>query len=316
MIYHRIITIASAILIISAIAFQGCRKGEAFVPEVETMEPFDSDFTQAGCGGTVVTDHGYGVSARGVCWSTDGVPGISDQSTTDGKGLGKFTSKLTSLLPGTRYYVRAWATNKYGTGYGNTMVLIAKPFGDLEGNSYKTVQIGDQIWLAENLRTSYLNDSTPIKMNIIPGLQMNCVWYDNDSAKYDAIYGKLYNWFAVASGKLCPVGWRVPTNADWDILNNYLGGELVAGGKLKTTDTLYWKHLNMGATNEVGFSAMPGGFTPNMSVFDEMRISGNFWSADTLGYEAVYQQLYFNSIVNHRMAQFKGVGCSVRCVME
>jgi uncharacterized protein (TIGR02145 family) len=114
---------------------------------------------------------------------------------------------------------------------------------DFEGNVYKTVKIGDQIWMAENLRSSSYNDGTPI-LELAEGKDWSSTqigafcWYANNEDTYNELYGKLYNWNAVNSKKLAPAGWRVPTDADWAILIEYLGGDKEAGGKLKSTDPL------------------------------------------------------------------------------
>jgi uncharacterized protein (TIGR02145 family) len=133
-----------------------------------------------------------------------------------------------------------------------------------DNEQYKTVKIGNQIWMAENLRSTKFNDGTAI-----PFIEDKKTWrkltvpaycvYDNDMDKHKMIYGNLYNWYVVNMGKLCPAGWHVPTHDEWTALSVYLGGESVAGGKLKETGTIHWKSSNDGATNESGFTALPGG---------------------------------------------------------
>ena len=134
---------------------------------------------------------------------------------------------------------------------------------DIDGNVYDTVVIGSQEWTVQNLKTTKLNDGTAI-----PEVTDNSAWaalttpgrcaYNNDPANR-TIYGELYNWYAVGIGNLAPAGWRVPTDADWTTLTTYLGGLTVAGGKLKESGTTHWHSPNTSGTNEVGFSALPGG---------------------------------------------------------
>ena len=131
---------------------------------------------------------------------------------------------------------------------------------DIDGHVYRTVKIGEQTWMAENLRTSRLNDGTPLRYSPVP-LEVkfpnwtgHYCWYNNDSATHETLYGKLY---AVSSDLLCPSGWHIPTSGEWDILETYLGNN--AGGKMKATGTVYWDPPNTGATNESGFSGLPGG---------------------------------------------------------
>lgn len=140
---------------------------------------------------------------------------------------------------------------------------------DAGGNVYTTVIIGNQEWFTENLRTTKYNNGTPIP-NITSNSEWGNLttgayaWYDNDEATYKYAQGALYNWYAVETGNLCAAGWHVPTDAEWTTLTDYLGGASVAGGKLKATGTIeaetgLWHDPNTGATNETGFTALPGG---------------------------------------------------------
>ena len=131
---------------------------------------------------------------------------------------------------------------------------------DIDGNSYRTVIIGEQEWMGENLKVTRFNDGKEIpyvpemdEWTRVTGPAYS--WYDNDISNKDT-YGALYNWFAVSSGKLCPAGWRIPDDSDWEVLTDFLGGLSVAGGKLKETGTSHWTLPNSGATNETGFSAL------------------------------------------------------------
>jgi uncharacterized protein (TIGR02145 family) len=143
---------------------------------------------------------------------------------------------------------------------------------DLEGNIYKTIGIGTQIWMAENLRSTKLNDNTEA-LNLTDSLDWvnlsfpGYCWYNNDTA-LKIPYGALYNWHAVNSGNLCPKGWHVPTESEWTTLMDKLGGKQVAGGKLKVIGTDYWNSPNNGTTNSSQFNAVPSG-----GIF-----YGHFWS--------------------------------------
>ena len=158
-------------------------------------------------------------------------------------GTGIYTNIMTVLNPSTTYYVRAYATNIIGTAYGNQEVFTTSSqfdpiafnpgltYGevtDIEGNIYKTIQIGTQEWMAENLKTTKYNDNTEIPLitensnwgsTTTPGY----CWVNNDRTTYKNIYGALYNWYTVNTGKLCPTGWHVSTDAEWTTLVNYLG---------------------------------------------------------------------------------------------
>lgn len=166
---------------------------------------------------------------------------------------------------------------------GSSAVPEINTMTDFEGNVYKTVKIGDQIWMAENLRSSSYNDGTPI-LELAEGKDWSSTqigafcWYANNEDTYNELYGKLYNWNAVNSKKLAPAGWRVPTDADWAILIEYLGGDKEAGGKLKSTDPLHWRQPNIGATNITGFSAYTG-MRYATGVFYGIQSVSAFWSA-------------------------------------
>lgn len=263
------------------------------MPVLTTMAVTDITQTTAISGGEITSDGGATVTARGVCWSTSQNPTISDSKTEDGTGAGSFTSSISGLVPNTGYYVRAYATNSAGTGYGSAMsfTTLEEATGavDADGNVYSTVVIGNQEWFAVNLKTTKYNNGTPIPNvtsnsdwgNLTTGAY---AWYENNEATYKNAYGALYNWYAVNTGNLCPTGWRVPTDAEWTTLANYVGGESVAGGKLKSTRTApdahpRWESPNTGATDEYGFSALPGGYRSGSGGFSSIGGNGNWWSS-------------------------------------
>jgi uncharacterized protein (TIGR02145 family) len=172
---------------------------------------------------------------------------------------------------------------------------------DQDGNIYKTITIGTQTWMAENLRTTKYRDSTEI-----PNVTDNTAWealttgaycnYNNTtSADTIATYGRLYNWYAATDSRnIAPAGWHVPTDAEWTTLTTYLGGESVAGGKMKETGITHWISPNTGATNESGFSALPSGtrnWYDDFDFFIYLGVSTNFWS--TTAYMAPYSYSCF-----------------------
>ncbi len=203
--------------------------------------------------------------------------------------------------------------------------IIYGTMTDLDGNDYKTVTIGTQTWMAENLRTTTYNDGSTIPYvtsdnrweNLTTGAYCN---YKN-TASVDTIvtHGRLYNWYAVNTGKLAPTGWHVPTDAEWTILIDYLGGSSEsAGGKLKEKGTTHWFNPNEGATNETGFTALPSGFRIIKGEFQDMRSTGHWWSA-TEAYEvgAWVRFMYnFNSKIYGGTYGTKTVGLSVRCIRD
>jgi len=198
-----------------------------------------------------------------------------------------------------------------------------QPVTDIEGNVYNTVYIGGQFWMAKNLKTTRYNDSTDIPL-VEDGITWNILtspaycWYNNNQAAYKEIYGAIYNWYVINTGKLCPTGWHVPTDEEWIALTNYLGGEGVAGGKLKETGTSHWESPNAGATNETGFTAIPNGYRNYLggwSSTENLSRYGYWWtSSQSVSDNPYYRIMEYNSTNVVRNALQKGLGIAVRCV--
>jgi uncharacterized protein (TIGR02145 family) len=149
---------------------------------------------------------------------------------------------------------------------------------DIDGNVYNTVTIWTQVWMKENLKTTKYNDGTSIAAFPIYDTTPSYSWYDYDPVNLNT-YGALYNQYTVISGKLCPTGWHIPSDNEWTTLTDYLGGDSVAGGKLKEIDTVHWVSPNTGATNESGFTALPGGYRFTNKFCFDMGSHGYWWSA-------------------------------------
>jgi uncharacterized protein (TIGR02145 family) len=302
---------------------------EVSIPILSTTAITEITETTAKSGGNITDDGGATVTARGVCWSTSQNPTISGSKTENGTGVGNFTSNISGLEPNTTYYVRAYATNSKGTGYGNALIIREK-VTDADGNVYSTVVIGNQKWLVENLKTTKYNNGTPIP-NVLPGEDWTSlttgayVWYANDEASYKNAYGALYNWYAVNTGKLCPTGWHVPTDAEWTTLTDYAGGWKVAGGKLKSTRTApaaypSWASPNTGATDEYGFSALPGGYRGNYDGTGYFYGVGNrgYWWSSTEDAAAHAWSRYMDYDAGYAAPAYgsKRPGLSVRCLRD
>jgi uncharacterized protein (TIGR02145 family) len=191
---------------------------------------------------------------------------------------------------------------------------------DADGNVYHTVTIGTQVWMVENLKTTKYNDGTPIPHVVSDEdwdrlLTPGYCWYNNDTT-YKNTYGALYNWFAVNTGKLAPTGWHVATDQEWTTLTNYLGGETVAGGKMKSTGTTLWKSPNQGATNTIGFTAVPGGFrSGGGGQFGAKGESGIWWSSSANGADDAWDwHVHWYDIEVGRTDLNQRHAFSVRCV--
>ena len=191
---------------------------------------------------------------------------------------------------------------------------------DFDGNVYNTVTIGTQVWMKENLKTTHYSNGTAIPLvnnatswAALTATDMAYCWYNDDIAN-KATYGALYTWAAAMNGAastttnpsgiqgVCPTGWHLPSDAEWTVLTDYLGGGSVAGGKLKEAGTMHWISPNTGATNETGFTALPGGYRDFYGAFSSIGGYGLWWSA-TVYY--VFRNYYI-----------KQDGFSVRCVRD
>ena len=196
------------------------------------------------------------------------------------------------------------------------------PVTDIEGNTYKTVIIGTQVWMAENLKTTRYNDGTKISLITNDTSWRNRTapaysWYNNDEATYKDTYGALYNGYTVNTGQLCPTGWHVPAWEEWQQLITFLGDTIKGGGKLKEAGTTHWLTPNKGADNSSGFTALAAGIRYFEGSFSSVLYYTCFWSANEIGSnDEWYTGLYFGDaavIMDHRS---KNHGFSVRCIKD
>ena len=324
-----------------------------------------TDFT-ATCGGTVTYDGGDSTVTRGVCWSTAPNPIIDNIHTLDGHGMGSFTSSLTGLQSGLTIYVRAYATNHEGTAYGNevTFTIPINPNGDsrscpstptltdVDGNIYNTVQIGEQCWMRENLRTTRYADGTPIEHSN-GGSDTTAFWYyPMGDAANKPNYGLLYNWPAVVRGVMgsaanpsgvqgiCPDGWHVPSDAEWTQLTDYVSthSEYVCGGNYiniakamvstvgwdlsSTADPCLAGNDTPATNNATGFGALPAGYGDddytNEFIYGGLGYNTAFWTSTIaeVSYDPVYYRLFhFNlaEIIRNYDYGYQSAN-AVRCV--
>jgi uncharacterized protein (TIGR02145 family) len=281
--------------------------------------------------------------------------------TSNGLGTGSFTSSFTGLVPNTTYYVRAYATNSAGTGYGNEVSFTtagttgstgtqgvpcpgASTVKDIDGNTYNTVQIGTQCWTKENLRVTKYNDGTTILLDSTGGTTGNGSgekWsrlksgvrtiYAHSQTNL-AKYGYLYNGYAAkgiatagrpANKNLCPTGWHVPTTDEWIKLVLHLGANKVAGGKMKSVTG--WNAPNSGATNESGFTGLPGGSRLKDGDFLDLGSRGVWWSSSEADNSGSGMLLNFHlrndidfisSNGGYEYSYYMQHGLSVRCLMD
>ncbi len=202
---------------------------------------------------------------------------------------------------------------------------------DIDGNKYQTVIMGNQIWMGENLKTTRYNDGKSIEY---PGTDNIAwennttgayTWYNNDAKSYKDTYGALYNWHAVKTGKLCPVGWRVPDDDDWTKLNKYLVADSMA--KLHGNSTIDGQVLGTGVANEYNFNALPGGVrfshlpggnrATSNGYFYYIGKTGRWWSfTEHTSARAWYRAVYPESSNIYQSNNIKETGFSVRCIRD
>lgn len=190
---------------------------------------------------------------------------------------------------------------------------------DIDGNSYKTVKIGNQTWMAENLRVTKLNDGIALGTTMDSATWMNVK--TPHYRKYDANTevskdGFLYNFYAVSTQKVCPTGWHVPSISDWNTLKTTLGGEAIAGGKMKEVGTTNWLEGNAGATNESGFTALGSGCINQSNGLVHKKIQAYFWSSDSDSIFGKYEYIYFGSTKIEEFLHYKNSGFSIRCLKD
>ena len=333
-------------LIIGLLVFSSsCSKDEKVIekekpksiPTLTTTVVTEVSFTTATSGGVINSDGGAVVTARGICWSINQSPTINDNKTIDGSGTGNFTSSITDLLPGTIYYVRSYATNTEGTGYGNSLSFKTEDgVVDTDGNVYKIITIGKQTWMAENLKSlpsvvgpNKHSDTTPYYY--VYGYEGTNIAEAKATDNYK-VYGVLYNWVAAMAGSkssdtnpsrvqgICPKGWHLPSNNEWAELVGYLGGEEIAGGKLKETGVTHWNNPNKGATNQSGFSALPGGYRGDEGVFWYINEDGHWWSATEYPERPTAWSVTLvhseGNFYKSGLNTYKEKGNSVRCIKD
>lgn len=266
-------------------------------------------------------------------------------ATADVPGTFVYTPALdTKLNEGTNQDLKVDFTPTDGSAYNNaskTIKINVLPAGisnalfnpgltystvtDIDGNVYKTITIGTQTWMAENLRTTrYRNGDT------IPQVTGNAAWKSLSSDAYCtyenttdldkiATTGRLYNWFAVSDSRnIAPTGWHVSTDTEWTTLITFLGGESTAGGKLKETGTLHWNSPNTGASNSSGFTALPSGRREyDNGNFINLGYDGFWWTSSAYNPDySWYYDLHYTFASINRANFHKQYGFSVRCVKE
>jgi len=201
---------------------------------------------------------------------------------------------------------------------------FAQTVTDIDGNSYNTVTIGTQIWMKENLKTTRFNNGDSISTISLPIYNdSNAVyqWAYNEDSLNTAEYGRLYTWFVVVDSRnVCPAGWHVPADTEWISLANFLGGDSIAGDKMKEAGTMHWSVSSSSVTNSSDFTALPGGQRGNPAGFANLNTFGNFWTSSSWG-SLIFPRAYVYHLKSNSSALSQSVavancGFSIRCMMN
>ena len=304
--------------------------------------------TSVVCNGEVLFSGTSEIINRGFCWSTKPNPSLFNYKISAGKGIGKFTRTINVLDPRTKYYFRAFAINATDTAYGETITFTTDPkptyifnpkliygtVADQEGNSYKTIKIGNQTWMAQNLRTRIFQNGDSIygaqyfdvcKTCDYP-LQVAYLSLEQKDSLYK--YGRHYNWMAISDKrKISPKGWHVATDSDWNELeetlmllklnyleNDYKLARSLASSKCWNPSLIYWSiGSNPHKNNGSGFSAIPAGLYNQIK--NPLYSTAYWWSYGSVG-EYNCRILFYNNSKLLKTYISKQYGLSVRCVKD
>lgn len=276
------------------------------------------------------------VNEFGICWNNESLPTTENYKEIFSIPAGNYTCQIQNLLPNTEYYFRAFAITNLGTSYSieqkittlNGSDITFNPnisYGtmtDIDGNTYYTVMIGNQTWMAENLKVTHYQNG-----DLIEHVTDNQQWSERTTGAYCAYqnepenvnsYGLLYNWYAINDErKIAPEGWRVPTTEDYQILSDYLGSDTESGAKIKEVGTTHWKSPNAGADNASGLTALPGGIRYDDGSFNNKTWNCYFWTAtQKTDNRSWYRVLYSdNTNLDLEYTSYK-FGLSIRCIKE
>jgi uncharacterized protein (TIGR02145 family) len=323
-------------LLLSCMIISSCKKTERQMG-VTTGTASNISVNSADVSG-FISDVGIGAIQHGHCYAKTANPTVDNLKTELGTPLiGDFSSNLSDLEFNTKYYVKAYISNGNEIVYGNEInFTTAANITDVDGNIYNIVQIGTQIWTKENLKTTKYNDGTSV-INITDSAAWyqlysstpGYCWYNNNEATYKPTHGALYNWYSVNTGKLCPVGWHVPTNAEWTILLDFLTNNgygyqgsgddiaksLAATGGWSISPTPGTPGNDLTSNNSSGFTAYPSG--ARFIEFSSIDYGAHWWTSTSESVNNAYQWiLYYSNPLLGSGFWTKYVGFSVRCLKD
>jgi uncharacterized protein (TIGR02145 family) len=266
----------------------------------------------------------YAMHSKTSQTTTDAVNTTGDQTIAGNKtfiGTTKVINPVSAADAVTKDYVDKLQSQI--TALENSLIVGLKIVKDVEGNIYNTVKIGNQLWMAENLKTTkYLNGdiietTSPVSKDITSESIPKYQWSYGGNESNVSAYGRLYTWYAVTDiRKICPSGWHVPSISDWITLTTFLGGESIAGDKLKEAGSVHW-YSNNNATNETGFTALPGGYRYNTGPFGGVTLWGIWWTnSQSAANTANVVEMNDQNSNSQNTEKNMNHGFSVRCIKD
>ena len=288
------------------------------IPVLTTNNPTIINNTSAKIGGSITYDGGLAIITKGLCWSKTNNPTINNNKIIISSGT--LESDILDLTSGETYYVRAFATNNNGTGYGNEIILNTT-IVDIDGNTYHAIKIGTQTWMIENLKTTKYRDGSIVTYNssnwdnLTTGVWCNYANSDTNGEKF----GHLYNYYAVSDSKnLAPIGWHIPTDNEWNTLVTYINNNNCSGTSYSsfTAITNDWIYNSYTPTNCSGFTALPAGGRDLMS-FGYINYAALWWSSTKYDSTTAWRySLYYKDSFVDRRADNLNYGRSIRCIRD
>ena len=311
---------------IIAVILTACKKESSVsLSTVSTYPPLAVSSTAVTLAIYVESDGGSHIIECGIYIGTSQDPETTGQRFQVGNDTGIYEGQLSGLVPDLQYFVKAFARNSKGESLGNAVDFrTPATITDYDNNLYETVRLGNQVWMAENLRTTSFRNGDPIPSTSPATADITAEDAPEYQWPYDgiesnaAVYGRLYTAYTLIDDRgLCPTGWHVPTDPEWTILTDLLGGENYAGGFLKESGTDHWNSPNTGATDETLFSALPGGAREELSgSFTGLGTECFLTSSESDADNGWYRHLSSGNSLAVRTSAGKKGGLSVRCLQD
>ncbi|HRZ96984.1 MAG TPA: fibrobacter succinogenes major paralogous domain-containing protein [Paludibacter sp.] len=282
-----------------------------------------------------INNGGSNVTNIGICWGNSMNPTfLSNNNNSTSTSTVKVSLNMTGLKEYTIYFARAFVSNAYGTSYGENIKFTTTgtsankgikfksglnygSISDIDGNIYKTITIGTQTWMAENLRVTRFRNGELIPTKTLDDTFTESVEKYQFEQMNPEVYGKLYSWYAATDSRnICPEGYHLPSEEEWNTLINYLGGSSIAGSKMKEEGLIHWI-TNTSATNESGMTALPAGFLNAMQSMTFNSGTSNWWASNTYKPDSgISIYLIGNSSNTQKMNANRNSALSIRCIKD